>query len=66
MEGVSCPYCYHNLSEYRKTRFEERQKQMMLAKKRNHQHLGQSIEQEKVRKKEAKLLADQKAQAGLS
>jgi UPF0176 protein len=40
MKGVSCPRCYHSLSEDQKMRFGERQKQIELARKRNQVHLG--------------------------
>ena len=39
-EGVSCPYCYNKVSNERRLRFKERQKQINLAKKRGIEHLG--------------------------
>jgi UPF0176 protein len=39
-QGVCCPGCYDTLSEDQKTRFAERQKQMILAAARNEAHLG--------------------------
>jgi len=40
MQGVSCPRCYHRLTEDQKARFAERQKQIDLAKRRNQPHIG--------------------------
>ena len=44
IEGVSCPHCHNLHSEERKARFAERQKQIGLAEKRNHTHIGQKFE----------------------
>ena len=44
VEGVSCPHCHNLHSEERKARFAERQKQIGLAEKRNHTHIGQKFE----------------------
>lgn len=38
--GVSCPKCYDKLSPDQKLRFQERQKQIELAKQRNEVHIG--------------------------
>ena len=38
--GVCCPRCYDHLSDDRKARFAERQKQIQLARERGEQHLG--------------------------
>ncbi len=40
MKGVSCPQCYHNLTQEQKARFAERQKQIELARQRNEVHIG--------------------------
>ncbi|MES1195765.1 MAG: rhodanese-related sulfurtransferase [Steroidobacter sp.] len=40
VEGVSCPHCFDQKSESKKTGLMERQKQMELAKKRNQLHVG--------------------------
>ncbi len=40
LEGVACPRCYDAQSPTQRQRFSERQKQMVLARKRNHTHLG--------------------------
>ncbi len=39
-QGVSCPHCYHSLTEDQRQRFSERQKQIELAKARDEQHIG--------------------------
>jgi len=38
--GVSCPRCYDKISDEQKTRFQEREKQVQLAKQRGEQHIG--------------------------
>ena len=40
VQGISCPKCHGKISEKRKERFAERQKQMELAKARGEVHLG--------------------------
>jgi len=39
-QGVSCPYCYDKVSDERKQRFAEREKQMRLAEARGEAHMG--------------------------
>jgi len=39
-EGISCPHCISSLTARKKARFQERQRQIALAKSRNEQHLG--------------------------
>ncbi|MEE9411433.1 MAG: rhodanese-related sulfurtransferase [Methylococcales bacterium] len=39
-EGISCPHCIDSVSEQNRSRFRERQRQIVLAKNRNQQHLG--------------------------
>jgi len=39
-KGISCPRCYDSISPERRTSLEERNKQIRLAKERNHMHLG--------------------------
>ncbi|HVY23462.1 MAG TPA: rhodanese-related sulfurtransferase [Steroidobacteraceae bacterium] len=43
VEGVSCPRCFDQKSEARKSGLKERQKQMELAKKRNQLHVGAKL-----------------------
>jgi len=40
-EGVSCPNCHDNLTDYQKSRFRMRQKQINLAKKDGKRHIFQ-------------------------
>jgi len=40
LEGVSCPRCFDTQSEDQRQRFQERQKQMELAKLRSQTHIG--------------------------
>lgn len=41
-EGVTCPSCYAQHSDDKKKRLRERQKQILLARKRQQQHIGRS------------------------
>jgi UPF0176 protein len=40
IEGVCCPHCHDRISEERKARSAERQKQMLLAQARGEKHIG--------------------------
>ena len=40
VEGVSCPHCFTKLTEEKRTRFAERQKQTELARMRGSAHIG--------------------------
>lgn len=40
MPGITCPRCYDEQTDEQRQRFEERQKQIQLAKARNEQHIG--------------------------
>ena len=40
IEGVACPHCHDKLSDDRKARSAERQKQVRLAEKRGQKHIG--------------------------
>ena len=39
-EGISCPHCHDSQSEDDRARYAERQKQVLLAKKRGRAHIG--------------------------
>lgn len=39
--GVTCPRCYDHITPEQKARFEERQKQIALAKARGESHIGE-------------------------
>lgn len=43
VKGVSCHNCHNNRSEQQKKRSEEREKQMMLARYRGEQHMGDGV-----------------------
>jgi UPF0176 protein len=53
--GVSCPYCFNKTSLEQKQRYQEREKQIQLAKLRGIQHIGgdaaKTLEQQKQIKK---------------
>ena len=40
--GISCPHCYSSLTEEKKKSLTERQKQVILAKERGEQHIGEN------------------------
>ena len=39
--GISCPYCYNTISKEKRASLTERQKQVILAKKRGEAHIGE-------------------------
>ncbi len=39
--GISCPHCHDKISEAKKARLTERQKQVILAKQRGEKHIGE-------------------------
>ncbi|NOU24675.1 MAG: rhodanese-related sulfurtransferase [Methylotenera sp.] len=41
MAGISCPYCHDKISEDKRARLTERQKQVILAKQRGETHIGE-------------------------
>ena len=43
VKGISCHRCHDNMSDERRARFAERQKQMALAKQRGEDHLGRKV-----------------------
>ena len=53
-QGVSCPYCYDNITSEQKNRFMEREKQIKLAKKRGELHMGATVAKALATKREAK------------
>lgn len=52
--GVSCPHCYDNVSPERKARFQERQKQVDLARQRGEQHIGSEVREIAARRRQSK------------
>ena len=59
--GVSCPACYDSVSADDKQRFQERERQMRLARERGEQHLGADASQQAVERK-ARKIADKQNQ----
>lgn len=41
--GISCPFCYHELTEAKRARNSERQRQVMLAAERQESHFGPHV-----------------------
>ena len=46
-KGISCPYCILKTTNQQKERFKERQKQIELARKRGHKHIGAQLKRSK-------------------
>lgn len=42
--GVSCPHCHDSVSKQQRNRFQEREKQMAIAKARGESHIGSSMQ----------------------
>ncbi len=63
-EGVSCPHCHDRVSNDRKTRFRERERQVKLAAGRGEEHIGGAVgsiaEQRRVEKRKRKEAASGK------
>ena len=59
-QGVSCPHCYDKVTDTRKTRFMEREKQMTLAKQRGEAHIGADAAKLLAAKRKAKLQRQEK------
>ncbi len=53
-QGVSCPRCFGKVSPDQRARFEEREKQMELARKRGEAHIGAVAAKHIADKREAK------------
>jgi len=53
-QGVSCPHCYHKTTAEQKARYEEREKQIQLAKKRGQEHIGGNAAEELAIRREQK------------
>ncbi len=61
--GVSCPHCFDQHSEQQLKRFEEREKQIQLAKQRGETHIGEGVAAmgEERRKEKATLKEQQRS-----
>ncbi len=57
-QGVCCPRCHHLLTEEQRRRFEERQRQIELAKMRNDVHIGRAPTERQQRAKARQAAAD--------
>jgi UPF0176 protein len=53
--GVSCHYCYDHTSEEQRQRFEEREKQIQLAKQRGEAHIGSDSKTTRIKRTKAKI-----------
>ena len=54
-KGVSCHRCYGKHSEEQMKRYEARERQVNLAKKRGETHIGSSMEEQIINRKKEKL-----------
>jgi UPF0176 protein len=50
VEGISCPRCFDKLSEEKKARAAERERQVKLAKQRGEAHIGKTLKKSKFQK----------------
>ncbi|MDT8428347.1 MAG: rhodanese-related sulfurtransferase [Pseudomonadales bacterium] len=53
-KGVSCPYCHDRHTPEQRQRYEEREKQVQLAKQRGETHIGESMAETIARRKREK------------
>ncbi|TIX50594.1 rhodanese-related sulfurtransferase [Alteraurantiacibacter aquimixticola] len=60
-DGVSCPHCIADRTPEQRVRYAERQKQARLARKRGEQHVGDSHEDLRERRRAEKLAAKEAA-----
>ncbi|MHA7880761.1 MAG: oxygen-dependent tRNA uridine(34) hydroxylase TrhO [Saccharospirillum sp.] len=60
-KGVSCPHCYDKVTEVRRQRFIERERQVQLAKARGEAHIGADA-RESITERKARKAADRAAQ----
>ena len=54
MQGVSCPHCFDKLTAKQKARFQERERQMELAKQRGEVHMGDDANEYSVAHRDSK------------
>lgn len=59
-QGVSCPHCFDNTSSEQKARYQEREKQIRLAKARGEQHVGGEAERHLLERRKMKKLRQEK------
>jgi len=53
-QGVSCPHCFDKTTPEQKARYQEREKQIRLAKARGEQHIGGDAENHLIARREMK------------
>ncbi|PHS19268.1 MAG: hypothetical protein COA86_05785 [Kangiella sp.] len=54
LQGVSCPHCFDKTTTEQKSRYQEREKQIRLAKARGEQHVGGDAEKHLIARREMK------------
>ncbi len=60
-EGVSCPHCIDSVSDDQRERFAEREKQILLAKKRGEKHIGGEVKEIITKRHDMKIRKKQQA-----
>ncbi|CAH0990632.1 hypothetical protein SIN8267_00726 [Sinobacterium norvegicum] len=60
--GISCPNCFDTLTDKQRSRFEERERQVRLAKERGEEHIGSDAKAATAKRREDKLLLKQQQQ----
>ncbi len=53
-QGVSCPHCYDKVTEQQRQRFQEREKQVQMAKQRGEDHIGSSAKEASLKRRASK------------
>lgn len=64
-KGISCPHCYDQVTEERRQRFLERERQVQLAKQRGEVHIGAEA-RESIAERKARKAAERDAQRELN
>lgn len=54
-QGVSCPHCFNQHTPSQKKRFQEREKQMQLARQRGEAHLGGDVSETVIQRRSNKI-----------
>lgn len=55
LAGVSCHHCFDNTSKEQRLRFQEREKQIQLAKQRGEIHIGSDAKETRIKRTQAKI-----------
>jgi len=63
-KGISCSYCHDKSSAEQKLRFQERERQIKLAQKRNEEHIGGKMPQLQKKRREQKLQQKEASSGG--